>query len=746
MAHATVEPAPRPPGRPTAGVASVAGLGALIAVLVAGGLTALSGARPAEALGLPDPGTLTVVGLPAVRAAAEVCMVLTIGAVLLAAFLVPPQRSGYLDVAGYRALRAGSWTAAGWAAAALLMVPLSMADTLGRPVGQVLDAGLVLDLLPRIAAATTWTLTALVAVLVLVGCRTVLTWGWTVVLFAIALAGPLPVTFTGHSASGGAHDIATDSLVLHVLAACLWVGGLVAVLAHAAARGPDRASALATAVPRFSRLALVCWLVLAVTGLVNALVRIPLWALVGSTYGTLVLAKAGALVVLGVVGVVHRRASVPAAARGEPGALLRLGGVEVLLMLATIGLAVALGRTVTPDTGAGVPSRIETLIGYDLAGPPTLARLALDWRFDLVFGTAAIVLGVGYLLGVRRLRRRGDAWAPGRTAAWLLGCATLLVATSSGLGRYGPAMFSVHMGQHMILGMLTPILLVLGAPVTLALRALPAAGRAEPPGPREWVLAAVHSPLARWLTNPVVALALFVGSYYALYFSGLFPAALPEHWAHKAMNLHFLLVGALFFWPIVGVDPAPRRLPPAARMGLVFASVPFHAFFGVTVMGANTAFGGDFYRSLALPWVPDVLRDQQLGGGLAWAAGEVPLLLVVLALLVQWSRQDERSAKRADRHADVHGDADLDAYNAMLRRLATERPPLVAESDEKRDEPGHTNEERPGELLPGERRATSRTPPVLAGQGSARGPEEGSGTAADDRPLVAPVDRHDDDE
>ncbi len=703
-------------------------MGAMVAVLVAGGLTALSGARPAAALGLPDPGTLTAVGLPAVRAAAEVCMVLTIGSVLLAAFFVPPQRTGYLDVAGYRALRAASWTAAGWTAAALLMVPLSMADALGRPVGEVLDPALMLDLLPRLSAATTWALTALVAALVVVGCRTVLTWGWTAVLLGIALFGPLPVTFTGHSASGGAHDIASDSLVLHVLAASLWVGGLVAVLALAASRGPDRVPALATAVPRFSRLALVCWLVLAVTGVLNALIRIPLWALVGSTYGALVLAKVGALAALGVLGAVHRRSSVAAAARGEPRALLRLGGVEVLLMLATIGLAVALGRTATPDTGAGVPSRIETVIGYDLAGPPTFARLALDWRFDLIFGTAAVVLAVAYLLGVRRLRRRGDAWATGRTIAWLAGCATLLVATSSGLGRYGPAMFSVHMGQHMMLGMLVPILLVLGAPVTLALRALPVGGRGRPPGPREWLLAAVHSPVARCLTHPLVALALFVGSYYALYFSGLFPAALPEHWAHKLMNLHFLLVGALFFWPIVGVDPAPRPLPPTARMGLVFASVPFHAFFGVAVMGANTALGGDFYRSLALPWVPDVLQDQQLGGGLAWAAGEVPLLLVVISLLVQWSRQDERSAKRADRQADAYGDGDLDAYNAMLRRLATGTPPLVAEGDEKRDEPGHTKEVPNSVAEPDESAATAGTPavhPAQRGSGDASEPPEG---------------------
>ncbi|GAA1332909.1 cytochrome c oxidase assembly protein [Pseudonocardia xinjiangensis] len=720
MAHATVEPAAPPPQtKPPSGVAGVVALGTAVAVLVAGGLTALTNARPATSLGLPDPGTMTTVGLPAVRAATEVCMVLTIGALLLAAFLVAPQRGGYLDVAGYRALRAASWSAAGWTAGAILMVPLSVADALGRPAGDVLDPGLLLDLVPRLSDASAWSLTALVAIVVLAGCRTVLTWGWSAVLFGIALLGPLPVALTGHSAGGGAHDLASDSLVLHVLAASLWVGGLVAVIGVATMRGPDRSAALATAVPRFSRLALVCWLVLAATGVVNALVRIPFNALVGSGYGALVFAKAAALILLGALGAAHRRSSVGPASRGETLALLRLGGVEVLLMLGTIGLAVALGRSAPPDTGA-VPSRTEAVIGYDLAGPPTFGRLALDWRFDLVFGTAAIVLALTYLLGVHRLRRRGDAWGAGRTAAWLVGCAALLVATSSGIGRFAPAMFSVHMGQHMILGMLVPILLVLGAPVTLALRALPPSGRAGPPGPREWLLAAVHSPVARWLTHPLVALALFVGSYYVLYFSGLFPAALPEHWAHKLMNLHFLLVGAIFFWPIVGVDPAPRRLPPAARMGLVFASVPFHAFFGLAVMSANTALGGDYYRGLALPWVPDPLVDQHLGGGLAWAAGEVPLLLVVIALLIQWSRQDERSARRDDRRADADGGADLEAYNAMLRRLATAGAPLVAESDENDYGRGHTKEVAPNASDEPAGSSAAADLPITADQGSSR--------------------------
>jgi putative copper resistance protein D len=225
------------------------------------------------------------------------------------------------------------------------------------------------------------------------------------------------------------------------------------------------------------------------------------------------------------------------------------------------------------------------------------------------------------------------------------------------------------MVSHMMLNMLAPILLVLGGAVTLALRALPAAGKDNPPGPREWIVAFVHSPLARVLTHPVVALVLFVGSYYVLYFSGLFDSALDLHWAHLAMNAHFLLAGYVFYWPVIGIDPTPRRLPSVGKLAMVFASMPFHAFFGVILMNMQQIIGDRFYRSLALPWVLDPLSDQRLGGGIAWAAGEVPLLVVVVALLVQWSRQDEKEARRRDRRADADGEAELAAYNAMLDKM-----------------------------------------------------------------------------
>jgi putative copper resistance protein D len=218
--------------------------------------------------------------------------------------------------------------------------------------------------------------------------------------------------------------------------------------------------------------------------------------------------------------------------------------------------------------------------------------------------------------------------------------------------------------------MLTPILLVLGGPMTLALRALPVAGRGQPPGPREWILAALHSRVSRFFTHPIIATIVFIVGFYGLYFGGIFDTAASNHAGHMLMNVHFLLSGYLFYWVVIGVDPTPRRLPSVAKLGMVFASLPLHAFFGVVLMGTKTVMAEGFYRSLQLDWHTDLLGDQRLGGSIAWAAGEIPLVVVLFALLIQWRRSDERTAKRLDRAADRDNDAELAAYNAMLAELA----------------------------------------------------------------------------
>ncbi|MEO3760348.1 cytochrome c oxidase assembly protein [Mycobacterium sp. B14F4] len=640
---------------------------AFLAGAVAAGISALSLADALTATGLPNPGPVTTYGLPFVRAAGEIAAVTAVGCFLFAAFLTPPQGNGVLDASGYRALRLGTGASAVWTVCAALLVPLTVSDVSGQPLRNHLNPVDVWAAAGLVETASAWRWTAFIAAAVTVASLPVLRWSWTPVLLAGAVATLAPLGLTGHSSTGGAHDLATNSLLFHLGAGALWAGGLLALLAHAM-RGSAHADVAAR---RFSALALWCFVVMAASGVVNALVRIQPAELFGTEYGWLIVAKAVALGTLGALGWWQRCTAV-SMLKTDPnarGPLIRLALVEAAVFGATFGIAVGLGRTPPPPLREQ-PSPVEVAIGYDFAGPPTAARILLDWRFDLIFGTAAIVLAAVYLLGVRRLRRRGDAWPVGRTLAWLCGCAALLFATSSGLGRYVPAMFSMHMIAHMLLSMLVPILLVLGAPMTLALRALPTAGRGEPPGPREWLLAALHSRVSRFLTNPIVATVVFVAGFYGLYFGGLFDAAVDNHAAHVLMNVHFLLSGYLFYWVVIGIDPAPRQLPPLGKLAMVFASLPLHAFFGVVLMGMKTVLGETFYRSLQLSWHTDLLDDQRTGGGIAWAAGEVPLVIVMLALLIQWRRSDQRTAKRLDRAADRDDDADLAAYNAMLAELA----------------------------------------------------------------------------
>ena len=649
---------------------------ALLAGCTAAGIGALSLADALTATGLPNPGPVTTLGLPFVRAAGEIAAVLAVGSFLFAAFLVPPQASGVLDADGYRALRLGTVASGVWAVCAALLVPLTVSDVSGRPLVALLNPVRIWSVAGLVTTASAWRWTAALAALVMLASLSVLRWSWTPLLFAGSLLTLIPLGLTGHSSAGGSHDLATNSLLIHLVAAGLWGGGLLALAAYGMRGGGH----VALAARRFSAIALWCWVAMAVSGLVNAAVRVPLGDLLTTDYGRLVVGKFAALCVLGVIGWRQRRSAV-AGLQAEPTqpaarrALLRLTLAEAAVFALTFGIAVGLGRTPPPPPPNRLPSIPEAEIGYDFNGPPTPARILFDWRFDLIFGSAAIVFAALYVAAVVRLRRRGDAWPPGRTAAWLLGCFALLFVTSSGVGRYMPAMFSVHMIAHMGLSMLVPILLVLGAPVSLALRALPAAGRDAPPGMREWLLAALHSRLSRFLTNPVVATVLFVAGFYGLYLSNLFDTAVSSHAGHLAMNVHFLLSGYLFYWIVIGVDPTPRPIPPLAKVGVVFASLPLHAFFGVVLMGTRRVLGADYYRSLGLTWHTDLLGDQRLGGGIAWAAGELPLVIVMLALLVQWARSDDRTARRLDRAADRDDDAELTAYNAMLAELARRETP-----------------------------------------------------------------------
>ncbi len=307
----------------------------------------------------------------------------------------------------------------------------------------------------------------------------------------------------------------------------------------------------------------------------------------------------------------------------------------------------AADRSARPYGGAVTGASILAHAGPgDLPPALTAGRIFTAWSFEPLPLAAVLVTGGLYLLGVRRLRRGGVPWPVGRTLSFVgLGLGSAVVATESSLATYDSVLLSMHMVQHMVLTMAVPVFLALGSPITLALRTLP-------PRWRRALLAVVHSRVAAVLSFPVVAGALFVLNPFVLYFSPLYEATLRHPWLHDLNHLHFVALGCLWFWPLLGLDPLPRRVPYGLRVLAVFVTLPFHAFLGVVIMGSSRLIAGDWYAGLGRTWPPSPAADQRTAGGILWASGDLVGVLVLAVLFAQWARESQREAVREDRRLD----------------------------------------------------------------------------------------------
>jgi cytochrome c oxidase assembly factor CtaG len=635
-------------------------------------LLQLAGGAPQPVpAGLPDPGALTGWGLPVLGYAGRVLGVLVVAGLLVP--LLTSERMGEeIGGRGVAAVRTVRPLALAWLLTVLGELVLTFSDQFAQPLTQIRWSELT-GFARQTDQGRSLLVQALLVLAVALLSRWLLTARETAALLALGITAQLPPVLTGHSAAAGSHDTAIISLLLHVAAASVWVGGVVALVWHLVRRsGPTPGHARATR--RFSGVAAWCLGVVVVSGALNALVRLGSPSpLLTTGYGRGVLAKLVVVVALGLVAVRLRRALAERPPTGR--VLTALVTTELTLMSLAIALGVGLGRT-PPPAGEPYTSVAENLLGGPVPPAPTLGRLLTSFQLS---GVALLVVGLGsaaYLVGILALRRRGQSWPVLRSVSWSVGLLLVGYATAGGLGTYSHVMFSAHMAAHMVLSMIAPIFLVLGAPITLALRALPGADVPGGHGPRQWLAAALRSRPARLVAHPVSAAVVSVASLYVVYFSGLFDALMGSHLGHAVMELHFLVAGCLFFEVLVGDAPVPRRLSHLARLGLLLVVMPFHAFFAISVMSSSTVLGGEYYALLDRGFATDLLGDQYLGGSMTWALGELPMVLVLVVLLAQWVRSDRRAAARLDRDAARGDDDQLDAYNAMLAGLAhTDRTP-----------------------------------------------------------------------
>ena len=582
--------------------------------------------------------------------------VLSIGLLLTLGFLETDVRGA---VSNFRLAKKVKSALLAWIITILIFILIQIAYLLEQPISASFDLTVIRSYLTQTSVGKSYLIQLLgVLIVLLIPLKKVLSTYISLIIALIAITAPI---FQSHGTSSSHHGLAIGALVIHVIALSFWVGGLLGLTQLSKVQK-------LIALPRFSELALWSAITVVITGAATAWTRLDSISSWQSKYGAITILKIFLALTLIGFGALHRRWII----KSDFPSIFRLISGEIVIMFVTVFVGSWLS-TVAPPTREVKSSQALLITGIQMPPAPTFSNILLAYDADgLMLGLLIIAVAL-YIKGVVILRKRGDTWPVGRTIAFALGISMVDFATSGGLGVYSHFAFSNHMMAHMFLGMIAPIGIVLGAPITLALRTLPQARNKDERGVRGSFIALLHSKPALVMTNPVVALAIFDGSLFTLYFTPLFGNLMQGHSGHFFMSTHFLLAGILFFQTIIGVDPAPRKVPHLVKIIIIFAAMSIHAFFSIAIMSATTLIDNGFFVLLERPWATDLLADQKLGGAIGWAMGEIPILLALIATFLQWLREDKKEAGRIDRAADraaaMGEDDDLAQYNRYLAQL-----------------------------------------------------------------------------
>jgi cytochrome c oxidase assembly factor CtaG len=573
--------------------------------------------------------------------------VAVVGAFLSLAFLFP-EKDGRFTQASARLLKTLPLIILAWAIFAIGNLLATLANLFEVAIVDILDLTTIRSYVTQTSLGKLQMFQVIISTLLLVLAYSLKKTGGAVLGFLLSLSALIAPIFQSHSSQAGSHGLAIGSLIIHVIALTCWVGSVASLIFM---NNESRKFAL----HRISAIATWSVAAVVVSGAISSLLRLGLTSDWLTPYGYLIITK---IVLLGVVAVIA-----PKIRRELKTMYIKF---EIALLVIVVGIGAILSRfTPIVESELGY-DRVRELVGVAMPPEPNWQRLFFEYEADalmlgiLVFATAL------YIKGVVLLSRRGVKWPIGRTLSFAFGISLLDYSTSGGLGLYGIFSFQYHMIAHMVLSMIAPIFLVLSAPITLALRTLPQGRNSDERGIRGWFISILHSKFSMIWTHPIVVLAIFDGSLFALYFTSLFGDLMSSHFGHLVMNLHFIGAGLLFFFVIVGVDPNPRRTHHLVRMVILLAAMSIHAFFSVALMSSRTLIDGGYYELLARPWATDLLADQRAGASFGWAMGEIPILIAFIATFIQWIRSDAREAKRADKNSEKN----LADYNDYLRQLA----------------------------------------------------------------------------
>ncbi|MCZ2402966.1 bifunctional copper resistance protein CopD/cytochrome c oxidase assembly protein [Paenarthrobacter sp. Z7-10] len=534
----------------------------------------------------------------------------TVGTLILICFALSPGTREYRRALNFAAAWAAVWTVTSAASAVLSYIDAAPG---------VLDFGNAFGpqfplFLTTIGLGQTWSVTTLIAATVALGCLIVGNIGAVAMVGVLAAVGMVPLTLNSHPNYGANHEPGMAALGLHIISAAVWLGGMMALVA---VRPFLRADRLVPVVRRYSTLALICYIVLAASGYLKATISIGSFENLWSPYGVLVLAKGAALLVLGAAGFLQRRWIVRAMESRGVGSIKYFWGLvagELAFLGIASGIAAALARV--DDPNGNVPSAYATLaenmVDHRLPAYPTLWHYLLETRFDPIWVLLCCVGIFAYVAGVRRLHRRGQRWPPHRTVSWLVGALALLYISNGGVNAYRGFLFSAHAITQMALLTIIPLLLVAGAPVALAGRAIRARGDGSRGG-REWIRVIARSRLVVVATAPLAATGVLLASLLIFYYPPVLRWSISNQIGHQWMMVHLLLAGSLFVTSVIrGHSPFSRpSAGPLIAVGVVLVGF---AVLGIALAAGTDLLQPQWYGAMGRPWGMDPLHDQQAGG------------------------------------------------------------------------------------------------------------------------------------
>jgi putative membrane protein len=329
-----------------------------------------------------------------------------------------------------------------------------------------------------------------------------------------------------------------------------------------------------------------------------------------------------------------------------------------------------MARTLGVVAGLGVALATAVPVLAHSAGPlpaPTPLTFALDWSFDPLLQLALVLSLALYLLAVRSIDRAHPATPVprSRVVLYVLGILVIEIALQSGIGTYDDTLFTDHMVQHMLLTFVAAPLIVLGTPITVLLRAV------RPEVRRDVVLPVLESRIVKFISHPLVAGMLFIGVMYATHLTPFFDIALGNDLVHQLEHVLYLGTALLFWWPIIGLDPSPHRMPYPLRILFLFLAFPLMTFLALAIFSAPEVLY-PHYATLALPWLSSPLADQQAAGALMWVWGDMTMLASIILVLAAWLRDEERRTARTEGRIDAQRAALREREARQAARLAAE--------------------------------------------------------------------------